>query len=243
MIIEQYNTGVHIHVAEDKDDMKHAKQFFNSTVLERLEKHNLINEKSLLAHCIHIKESDFEIVKKFKANISHQARSNMNNAVGTMRLVEMVESGLNVGMGTDGMSADMKPELMTASFLHKHTMQNNTVATVEAYNALVKANPIIMNRVMGVQTGSLQPNFKADLIITNYFPKSQVTNQNELGHVMFGVTNESIRTTIIDGKVVMKDFVIPGIDEAKITDKCEKIARDVWNRVADLPEYDKDYPF
>lgn len=242
-IVKEYETGVHVHVAEDKDDMTHARQFHNLTVLERLEKHNLLNEKSLIAHCIHIEDSDFAIVKRYNANISHQARSNMNNAVGTMRLLDMVESGLTVGMGTDGMSADMKPELMSASFLHKHSNRNNTVGTVEAYNALMKTNPQIMRKIMGVETGSLKVNAKADLIITNYYPKSRITPENELGHVMFGVTSESVKTTIIDGRIAMKDFAIPEIDEAKITEICEKIATDVWNRVPDLPDYSESYPF
>ena len=86
---EKYNAGIHIHVAEGKADMNHAQKNFKKTVVERLNDFNLLNNKSILAHCIHIKDSDIPILQKTKANIMHQPRSNMNNAVGTLDIFKL----------------------------------------------------------------------------------------------------------------------------------------------------------
>lgn len=234
----EFDTGVHIHVAEDKADMVHAKESFNSTVIERLEKFNILNEKSLIAHCIHTEELDLPLMKKYNVNVSHQPRSNMNNAVGTLDVFKVLEEGIDLGMGTDGMSADMKAELMVAPLIHKRNAHDNTIGTVEVYDALMKRNPKIIEKIHGIKTGVLEIGGKADLIISNYYPKAPIYSGNVLGHVMFGVINEPVATTITDGKPRMIEGNVIGIDEYEISMKCQKIAPKIWERVADLPDYD-----
>ncbi|MHA2169812.1 MAG: putative aminohydrolase SsnA [Candidatus Kariarchaeaceae archaeon] len=233
-LVDQLNSGVHIHVAEGKADMVDAKSKFNSTVLERLEKHNLLNEKSIVAHGIHVEDVDYSILKNRKPNIAHQPRSNMNNAVGTLDIWKLQESGISFGMGTDGMSSDMKAELMVGSLIHKHVKQDNTVGMAEVFNSLFHVNPQIVENVVGVETGQLLPSKKADILITGYYPKSPIKENNVMGHVMFGVINEPIHTTIIDGTVVMENYVIPTIDEREISETCQELAQDVWDRVTGL---------
>lgn len=231
-LITDYNTGVHIHVAEGPDDGEHAKDKFQSTVVQRLQKHKLLNQHSIMAHCIYLEEADYAILKNSKANIVHQPRSNMNNAVGTLDIWKLLEYKIPFGLGTDGMSTDMKAELMVAPLLQKHTQQDNTIGTVEVYDAMFKQNPQIIQNVMGgVKTGSLESNRKADVIITNYYPRSPITSDNTIGHAIFGVLNETIATTIIDGRVCMENGIVPDIDEAAIARKCQELAPEVWNRI------------
>ncbi|MCE7736838.1 MAG: putative aminohydrolase SsnA [Candidatus Heimdallarchaeota archaeon] len=235
---KEFDTGVHIHVAEDKSDMEHAKANFGSTVMQRLEKFNILNEKSLVAHCIHTEDLDLPLMKKYNVNVSHQPRSNMNNAVGTLDIFKVLEEGIDLGMGTDGMSADMKAELMVAPLIHKHNAQDNTVGTVEVYDALMKGNPRIIEKINGLQVGRLETGLKADLIISNYYPKAPINSDNVLGHVMFGVINVPVATTITDGKPRMIEGRILGINEYEISKKCQEIAPKIWQKVAELPEYE-----
>ena len=162
----------------------------------------------------------------------------MNNAVGTLDIFKVLEEGIDLGMGTDGMSADMKAELMVAPLIHKRNAHDNTVGTVEVYDALMKGNPRIIEKIHGIQTGRLETGLKADLIISNYYPKAPIYSGNVLGHVMFGVINEPVATTITDGKTRMLEGKVLGIDEYEISKKCQKIAPKIWERVADLPNYD-----
>lgn len=230
-LITDYNTGVHIHVAEGPDDGEHAQKKFQTTVVERLNKHQILNERSIMAHCIYLEDSDYPIIKKSQANIVHQPRSNMNNAVGTLNIWKLLEHDIPFGLGTDGMSTDMKAELMVAPLLQKHSRQDNTIGTVEVYDAMFKQNPYLVKQIMNVNTGMLEPNRKADIIITNYYPRSPITPDNTIGHAIFGVLNETIATTIINGSVCMKEGVVPNIDEAEIARICQKLAPEVWNRI------------
>ena len=230
-LVEKYQTGIHIHVAEGKADMDHAQKNFNKTVTKRLNDYNLLNDKSILAHCIHIKDSDLPILKQSNVNIVHQPRSNMNNAVGTLDIFKLLKNGISFGMGTDGMSADMKAELLVTPLIHKHVHQDNTVAFTESFNSLFKTNPKIVKSVVGVNTGSLEVGKKADLLITNYYPKTPISHENVMGHIMFGVINNTIDTTIIDGKIRMKEGKILNIDFAKVSEQSVNHAQDVWNRI------------
>jgi putative selenium metabolism protein SsnA len=230
-IVEKLNTGVHIHVAEGIADMEDTHRKYGKTVVERLKEYNLLNPKTVLAHCIHIKDKDYPIIKETGVNISHQPRSNMNNAVGTMKLFKFKEYGIPVGLGTDGMSADMKDELLVANLIHKHVQQNNTVGTTEVFETLFKVNPQIVKNVMGINTGSLEIGKKADVLITDYYPKTQINSNNVLGHIMFGVLNTSIITTIINGRICMEERQIPNIDLRSISDKSQQLSKRAWERL------------
>lgn len=228
---EKYDTGIHIHVAEGRYDMQHAKENFNKTVVERLNDFNLLNKKSILAHCIHIKDSDLPLLKKTQANIVHQPRSNMNNAVGTLDIFKLLRNGIPVGLGTDGMSADMKTELAVMPLIHRYVQQDNTVAFKESFDSLFKVNPQIIKSIMGIETGKLQLNYKADILITNYYPRTPITPDNVIGHVMFGILNNTIDTTIINGSICMREGKIRNLDLHKIYQQSLIHAQDVWNRI------------
>jgi putative selenium metabolism protein SsnA len=230
-IVKNYDTGVHIHVAEGKADMDDARENYNSTVIQRLEKFNLLNSKSILAHTIHLEELDYPIIQKYRPNITHQPRSNMNNAVGSLNIWKLNEYGIPFGMGTDGMSADMKAELLNANLIHKHVTADNTVGTFEVYESLFNVNPKIIQNTTGVKTGRLIKDHKADIIISGYYPKSPIHSSNVLGHIMFGVINEPISSTIIDGNVRMQEGEILHINEKEISAKCEELAEGIWGRI------------
>ena len=230
-IMDEFQTGIHVHVAEGTVDGEDADKKYRSTPIQRLDRFGLLNDKSVVAHCIHLEETDYPIIKERNVNVAHQPRSNMNNAVGCINLEKMEEYGISVGMGTDGMSSDMKPEVMVGSLLQKHQRQDNTIGMMEAYNALIHQNPIIYEKITGLKLGKLMPNYKADIVISSYRPKTPLNSDNVAGHVMFGIINEPVNTTIIEGHLRMSENNILGIDERSINDKSMELAQAVWDRI------------
>lgn len=224
-------TGIHVHVAEGHVDEEITMKNYQMRPIQRLDKYHLLNEKSLLAHCIHLEEEDYPLLKQREVNISHQPRSNMNNSVGVIDVNKLAEHSIPFGMGTDGMSSDMKPEVFTGMILQKHHQQNNTIGMGEMYDALFDQNRLIFKKITGQNIGALVPGYKADIIISDYRPKTPISSDNVMGHLMFGVVNESIDTTIIDGSIRMLHHEIPYIDEVQIHDKSMQLAQKVWDRI------------
>ncbi|MHA2232519.1 MAG: putative aminohydrolase SsnA [Candidatus Hodarchaeales archaeon] len=230
-LAEQLETGIHIHVAEGKADMVHSRQNFNSTVVERLHKYRLLNPKSILAHCIHLEDTDYPIIQETRANVVHQPRSNMNNAVGTLDIWKLKANSIPFGLGTDGMSADMKAEILVGALIHKHARKDNTVDLTDVFDALFRTNPRIVQQIQGAPVGQLAVHNKADVIITGYYPKSPIDATNVLGHVLFGVIHEPVDSTIINGRICMQEGVIPNINEQEISERSQKLAENVWDRL------------
>ncbi|MCP5051903.1 MAG: amidohydrolase family protein, partial [bacterium] len=162
--------------------------------------------------------------------IVHNPQSNMNNAVGRTDIFQLLQKGILIGLGTDGMSADIRPDIRTGNLIHKHHLKDNNVAWQEISEMVLKNNPAIYQRVSGQQVGQLGVGSPADLIIVDYYPPTPLTAENFWGHFLFGIADADVDTTIINGEVVMEKKVIPGIDEEKIAAESRSVAENVWKR-------------
>ncbi len=104
---KELGVGLHIHTAEDISDVDACLKDHNLRVVERLNKMGALGPTTITPHCIHINEDEMKILKETGTNVVHNPQSNMNNAVGTADVLKMLEMGIDVGMGSDGMTSDM----------------------------------------------------------------------------------------------------------------------------------------
>jgi putative selenium metabolism protein SsnA len=229
-IAQSLNRGCHIHVLEDGVDREETRRKYGMGVVERLREFGILGEKSIAAHCIHLDESEFDLLAKSKMRVVHNPQSNMNNAVGRADIFKLIERGIVVGLGTDGMSADIKPDVRTAYLLHKHDLKNPNVGWSEIQQMVLKNNPAIFERVSGQKVGRIAPGYLADLILVDYFPPTPMSGENFWGHVLFGIADAGVDTTIINGKIVMQCKQLLGIDEQKIAASAWRCAEKVWER-------------
>jgi cytosine/adenosine deaminase-related metal-dependent hydrolase len=100
---------------------------------EHLSEKGVLGEKTLSAHCVHVNQNEINLLAKTNTKVSHQPRSNMNNAVGIAPVQKMLDSGVCVGLGNDGFSNNMYSEMKAAYLVHKsaahdpRAMTGNTV--------------------------------------------------------------------------------------------------------------------
>jgi putative selenium metabolism protein SsnA len=222
--------GCHIHVLEDGSDARITKEKYRSGVVERLKKFGILNDHSVAAHCIHLTEEEKDLLALTKTMIAHNPQSNMNNAVGRTDIFGYLKRGAVVGIGTDGMSADLSPDIRIAMLLHKHDLKNYNVGWNDIQQMVLKNNPAIFEKVSGQKVGRIEPGYLADFILVDYFPPTPLTPDNFWGHFLFGIVDAEVDTSIINGKIAMKNKEIPDIDEEEIADKGKIVARRVWRR-------------
>ena len=84
--------------------------------------------------------------------------------------------------------------------------------------------------ILGLDGYGLEPGCKADLILVDYYPPTSFTSDNVWGHFLFGLVDADVDTTIIDGKVVMRNKQILHLEEAKIASASRACAEQVWGR-------------
>jgi putative selenium metabolism protein SsnA len=224
------NRGCHIHVLEDLVDAKITREKYKLSVIERLQQFGILGENSIAAHCIRLSKDEKALLAKCRGIVAHNPQSNMNNAVGRTDIFGLMKSGLLVGLGTDGMSADIRPDIRTAMWLHKHDLKDYNVAWDEIQQMVLKNNPAIYQRVTGQKVGRIEAGYLADLILVDYFPPTPLTPENFWGHFLFGIVDAEVDTTLINGQIVMKNKQLLEIDEEEIAAKALPVAERVWTR-------------
>lgn len=225
------NAGYHIHTAEGKADLEDSLKKYNKRVIERLREFNILGDKTIAVHCIHIDEDEMNILKDTKTNVVHNAESNMGNAVGCSPFLEIFDKEINIGIGTDGYTSDMFESMKVANLIHKHEKKNPAVAWVEVPIALFENNRKIAEKYFKGDIGIIKAGALADVIVVDYDPLTPINESNINGHILFGMIGRSVVTTIINGKVIMKERKLLTVEEKRIFEYSRKVAQKLWNRM------------
>ena len=226
----ELGAGFHIHVAEAEADVDQCQRQHGMRVVERLHDLGILGSKTIAAHCVHVNESEIELLKESKTNVVHNPESNMANAVGAAPVLEMIHSVVRVGLGSDGYTTDMFESLKVANALQKHRTGQPGAGWTEVPAMLFSANAAIASESFGSKVGKLIPGAHADLIIVDYDPPTPLLATNITGHILFGVSGRSVETTIIGGRIVMQDRKLLEIDEHEVMAKARVSAEKLWQR-------------
>ncbi len=230
-IAKDADIGCHVHVAEDAADREDSIKKYGMPTVKRLDKMCASGEKSLFVHCVHIDDSEMDIIAATKTAVVHNPESNMNNAVGVTRVLDLLKKHILVGLGTDGMSSDMLAQMRTAYLLHRLANHDPRVAFAEAPQMLLQNNAEICERQFGLKLGEIAEDHPADLAILDYQPPTPISDMNFLGHLIFGLVDAAVDTTVCKGKILMKNKKVLALDEERIAARSRELAPKVWKRL------------
>jgi putative selenium metabolism protein SsnA len=233
-IAREAGVGCHIHIAEDIADREDAQAKFQMPTVKRMDKLGVTGEKSIFAHCIHIDDSEMEILASTKTIVVHNPESNMNNAVGVTPVIKLLKKGVLVGLGTDGMNSDMLAQLRCAYLLHRLANHDPRVGFLEAPQLLLQNNALIAMRQFNLPFGEIAEGRPADLAILDYQPPTPLDETNFLGHLIFGLVDAAVDTTVCRGKILMKGKQILTMDEEAIAARSRELAPFMWKRLHEL---------
>ena len=118
-VMDRYGVGCHIHVAEGVEDHTHSLEKYGKRTVNRLVDLGISGDSSIFVHCINIDDEELGLIKETGTVVVHNPESNMNNAVGVARVLELMDRGVLVGLGTDGMASDMLAQMRCAYLVHR----------------------------------------------------------------------------------------------------------------------------
>ena len=229
---EGLNTGFHIHVAEDNADEVDSVERYGMRVVERLSQHGILGPNTLVAHAIHVDEQEMELLAASGAKVSHQPRSNMNNAVGVAAVETLLAKGIPVGIGNDGFYNNMFSEIHTAYLLHKISAGDPRVMPGDRLiDMAFNKNAEIAEIFFPKRVGSLEPGAYADIIMLDYVPYTPLTDGNYPWHLIFGMDGSHVTHTICGGQLLMADRQLLTLDEEAIAAHAMELAPAIWARV------------
>lgn len=230
---EEANLGFHVHVAEGMSDQEDSLKKSGKRVVHRLHDAGVLGPKTIAVHCVHVDDSEIERLAETETWVTHQPRSNMNNAVGVAPVERMMEAGVNVGLGNDGFSNQMFAEMKTAYFVHKLDQRNPQAMQGGQVMQLAYRNNSELAKVFwpDQQLGELSEGAIADLVFIDYHPTTPLSADNLPWHLLFGVEASMITSTVCAGEVLMRDRELLTLDEEAITARSRELAAEAWGRI------------
>lgn len=218
-LMEKYDSGIHIHMAEDAYDQKHCQEKYNKRVVERMNDYGVLNSaKTILGHCLHIDKNERELIKNSNAWVVQNMESNLNNNVGYFNAEGL---GNRILLGTDGMHSDMIRSAQAAFFVGQGF---DTIDFVSAYK-----------RFRNVHRYLEQNKFKGDsannLVVLDYDAPTEMNASNFLGHFIYGLSSKHVKHVISNGKLIVKDTIVQTINEVEIQKYTKEQANRLWTKL------------
>lgn len=226
-------TGYHIHVSEGMNDVYDSLQNYGRRPVQRLQDHGILGPKTILGHCIHVNTAEIELIKNTDTMVVNNPESNMGNAVGICPVLPLSKAGILLGMGTDAYTNDMLESLKVALCSQRSNACAPNVAWCEVTDMLFKNNAKIGARYFDAPLGVLEPGAAADVIVMDYKPFTPFSDANIDGHMIFGMTGRQCQTTIANGKLLMKDRELIGVDEEAINAHILEESKKLWGALND----------
>ena len=190
-----------------------------------------MGEKTIIAHGVHIDAKEMAILAETGTWVSHQPRSNMNNAVGMADIQSMLRLGANVVLGNDGFSNAMWDEWRAAYLAHKlwhrdpRWMNGADLKIIAMDN-----NARLASSQFHADIGYLREGATADIIIVDYTPYTPFHPGNLPWHILFGFRDSMVTMTMVDGVVLMHDRKLLTMDEQAINQETQELVPALWER-------------
>jgi cytosine/adenosine deaminase-related metal-dependent hydrolase len=224
-LAETYDTGVHIHVGEDKADVMDSQKRYRLGVVDRLDKFGIVRKKSIFAHGVHLTERELSKVDRSGAWVVHNPRSNMNNRVGYAPLKWF---GKRSALGTDGFPSDMLEETKIGYF---RNVDSEARTEFSRLPSMVQNGNELVSEFFGRTFGTIAKGSPADIVVLDYVPSTPMHTRNLQGHFLFGMNTSSVQHVMIDGSWVVWDRQLVGIEEQAVMVRAGKVASKLWKRM------------
>jgi putative selenium metabolism protein SsnA len=218
--------GVHIHVAEDGVDERDSLRRAGRRVAWRLAEAGVLNERALLAHCVHVDDDEARLIEEAGATVVCNPRSNMNNGVGQSPFNRRAGK---VALGTDGIGGDMVAESQAGFF---RARESNLATPPDWPLTRLTGGARLAGKSFGEPLlGTLRPGAPADLCVLSYDPPTPISAENLAGHWVFGLAPGRVRDVYVAGELVVAEGRSTRVDEAAVAADEVHVAGRLWSRL------------
>ena len=224
-----HGVGVHVHAAEDAADERDAVARYGVGVAQRLARAGALDARTLLAHGVHLGDEEIALVHAAGASLAHNARSNMNNAIGRARLDAL---GTQVALGTDGIGSDMFEESRTAYF---RLREEGTGAGPDWALARLAEGARLAGRAFEQpRLGRIETGAPADLVVLDYAAPAPLRATSFAGHWIFGLSSRWVRDVMVAGEWAVLDRRLARVDQQELADGARVQAERLWKRLEEI---------
>ena len=226
-IADQYGILFCTHAAETQAEQNDIKTRYDNSVIRHLDKYKLLGETSVLAHCVHLDDTEISLLAQSKTNVVLNPMSNLKLGSGIAPVKAMHRAGINLTIGTDGAISGNDLDMWLAMRL---TCGLAKGLNMEA-DALTAEQVLHMATISGAKAlgksdslGSLEIGKNADFILVNINNCHSVPLFDPITHLVFGAGRSDVTDVFVSGKHVVKNKKISGLDIEKIHEEVRQLA-------------------
>lgn len=231
-LADKYDVGVHMHVAEIKEEVEFAMETRGATTVKHLDNLGVLDKNFLAVHTVWLTDEEVEIFRDRQVKVSHNPAAAMK-VLGFAKVPRMLNEGVCVSIGTDGAPCNnrmnMIDEMWLTSLIHKGWRLDPTV---------VKAEEIIkMGTINGARAildeenlGSLEPGKKADFIIINPDSVDMLPLHDKIANIVSSMRSNNVESMICNGQWIMRDRKVLTVDEEEIIREAKERAKSIYKR-------------
>lgn len=231
-LADKYEVGIHMHVAEIKDEIEFSKNTRGVPTVTHLNNLGVLGKNFLAAHCVWMTDKEIEIFQKNNVKVTHNPAAAMK-VLGFAEIPQMLEKGICVSIGTDGAPCNNRmsliDEMWLTSLIHKGRKLNPKIMPAETVLEMVTINAAKC-ALWDKEIGSLEKDKKADLIIVDPKSATMLPMHDPIANLVSSMRTQNVNSVMCDGSWVMKDGVIKTIDENAIIQESIKRSKEIMER-------------
>ncbi|PPR19607.1 MAG: Atrazine chlorohydrolase [Alphaproteobacteria bacterium MarineAlpha10_Bin2] len=227
-LAQENSTAFHTHILESKMQAVAGQEFYGKTLVQYMHDLGLLNRNTTIAHGVWVTDADIALLGEAKCSVVHNTLSNMKLSSGVAPIRKLIDAGVNVALGTDGISTSDTPRMFDAMRAAGH-LHNITTAD---YDAWLSAHEVLHAATLGGaysalledDIGSIEVGKKADLVIMDLRNANFVPLNDARKHLVYSENGSSVETVIVDGEIVVRDGLLTRVDEDALLDEFRALA-------------------
>lgn len=225
---------IHTHASESPGEVALVRQRFGKDNIAVLDELGLLGNHCCLAHCIHLSADERRRLAARGAHVCHCPSSNLKLASGICDVPALIAAGISVAIGADGApcnnNLDGLLELRLTALLHKHRAGPRALPAPEVVRMATLGGAAALG--LADQIGSLEPGKRADVITVSMASARQTPMYDPISHLVYVTHGDDVRTTIVNGKILMRDRTVLTLNEADVLSEARAFAAKVRAAVA-----------
>jgi len=219
-----------MHLLENKDEIETISGRYGRKPVPHLRALGVLDEQTIAVHCNWLTKEDMAVFADLGVKVSHNPESSMKLAAGVAPVPEMLEYGITCGLGTDGCASnndlDMFREMDTAAKIHKVTALNPTLMNADTVLTMATLGGA---KVLGLadHIGSIEIGKDADIILVDMNKPHLTPLYNPYSQLVYAASGSDTLTSIIGGRIVMKNRRLLTIDVDTAMESVRRIAANI----------------
>jgi 5-methylthioadenosine/S-adenosylhomocysteine deaminase len=225
-LAKKHQVMIHTHASENKKECEMVEAETGRRNVAYLDSLGISGAHVLLAHCVHLDAEEMELLTRTRTNVAHCPSSNLKLGSGLARVAEMLARKILVSLGADGAACnnrlDMFTEMRTAALLQKLAHGPEVLPA----GRVLRMATIDGARALGLdeEIGSVEVGKRADVIVVNLNQLHSSPQRDVVSTLVYSAVATDVRTTIIDGRVLMRDGELSAMNEAEVVEEANREA-------------------